>query len=143
VHIRIFIATFLLLATLRPISTAAEGALAIGLPANVAKEGVALGWAVNFATKAEAELEALKECLAHMNAPASTRALCKVTERVHDQCVGIALDPKDGTPGVGWAIAADSKTAQSQAMAKCSATAGPSRRDFCVPKQTRCDGSAK
>jgi hypothetical protein len=141
-RIKIFIATFLLVATLRPIPTLAEAAMAVGLPSDVAKGGVAIGRAWNYATKGEAEAEALKRCLAYLDAPASTRALCKVTESFHDQCAAIAIDPKAGTPGIGWAIAADSKTAESQAMTKCLATAGASRRNFCVLLKTSCDGSA-
>src|ERR1700674_1170466 len=76
----------------------AEGALAIGLPNDVAKEGIALGW--------------------NTNSPTSS---------FHDQCVAGAEDPDPGTPGVGWAVAADKKTAQQRALAMCKAKSPPVR----------------
>jgi hypothetical protein len=142
-RIAIFMAALLLVATPRATPALAEAAIAVGLPADVAKGGVAIGRAWNYSTKGEAEAEALKRCLAYLDAPAATRALCKVIESFHDQCAAIGIDPKAGTPGIGWAIAADSKTAENQAMAKCLATAGSNRRQFCILLKTSCDGSAK
>jgi hypothetical protein len=126
-------------AILWPNPSAADGALAIGLPSNVAKQGLAMGFGINFPNKGEAEARALKECLGFKDAPAATRAFCKVVETFKDQCLAIALDPKYGTPGVGWAVAADEQAAGKTALQKCVATAGPSRRDFCKVLISKCD----
>ena len=138
---RTVIAILVFLAALRPIPSVAEGAIAVGLPGDVAKDGVAVGRAWNYATKAEAEDRALKNCRNYMDAPASTRSLCKITGSFHDRCAALAIDPKAGTPGIGWAIAASSKMAEDQAMEKCHATAGLSRRQACVLMKTGCDGN--
>jgi hypothetical protein len=53
------------------------------------------------------------------------------------------MDPKDATPGVGWAIAPSLKAASRGALAKCVATAGSGRRDACKVTHAKCDGSAK
>lgn len=118
----------------------ADGALAIGLPANVAQEGVAMGYAVNHKTRAEAEARALQECKQSPGAPESTRELCKVIQSFSSECVSIAMDPGDGTPGVGWAVTASRQTAETTAMARCLETAGPDRQQFCQTQVTRCDG---
>jgi uncharacterized protein DUF4189 len=119
----------------------AEGAVAIGLPANVAKNGIALGDAVNYATRDAAAAKALKNCRAFQGAPVAVK-LCKLEQIFHRQCLAYAMDPKPGTPGVGWAIASDQAAAEKQAMAKCAATAGPDRRTACeVSGKTPCDTS--
>jgi Domain of unknown function (DUF4189) len=123
---------------------AADGALAVGLPKDVAAEGFAYGFALNKSSPAEANQKALDDC----KTPAQgvdkrAQALCAVVQTFHNQCFAVAMDPKDATPGVGWAVA-DSKDAAGQAaMAKCVATAGDDRRDFCKVTHTDCDGAAK
>jgi hypothetical protein len=126
-----------------PQAVTAEGALAIGLPADVAKEGVAFGWAVGYPTRQRAEAEALEKCRNFQGAPPSTRGLCKLFKSFDGQCFAIALDPQDGTPGVGWAIAANQKAAENNAMDACLATAGANRRNFCQVSATRCDERAR
>jgi Domain of unknown function (DUF4189) len=124
--------------------SAADGALAVGLPADVAKQGVALGYSANHATAAEARNAALDQCRTTKLAPEGARALCKIIQEFRNKCVAVAIDPKDGTPGVGWAVASDLNTTKSQAIAKCRDTAGAGRRDACqVNEPTYCDGSAK
>ncbi len=123
-----------------PSAGAAEGALAVGLPADVAKEGVAMGWVINSANEGAARAKALEFCLDFKEAPASTRALCKVVQTFRNECVAIALDPEAGTPGVGWAIAASVQTAEQEAMSACLATAGRDRQKFCKVTVSRCDG---
>lgn len=118
----------------------AEGALAIGLPADVAKQGVAMGWVINYPTREEAHAQALRHCREFKDAAEATRGLCKVIEAFRDRCVAIALDPEYGTPGVGWAVAASQPTAERSAMDKCLATAGRDRQAFCRVTITRCDG---
>ena len=50
------------------------------------------------------------------------------------------MDPKAGTPGVGWSIAVEKADAESRAVANCKSTAGSDRRDFCVVQESKCDG---
>jgi hypothetical protein len=123
-----------------PHAGAAEGALAIGLPGDVAKEGVAIGWVINSDSEGTAQERALRVCNEFKDAPATTRALCKVMKTFRGECVAIALDPEAGTPGVGWAVAVSMQAAESDAMAGCSATAGAARRQFCKVTVLRCDG---
>ena len=121
----------------------AEGAVAAGMPADVAAQGVAFGWVVGYKTRQEAEREALKQCHDFKEAPESTRALCAVMRTFTNECLSIALDPEAGTPGVGWAILPTSQAANSKAMADCRATAGRDREKFCKVTSSRCDGTAK
>jgi hypothetical protein len=127
-----------------PITAAAFGALAVGEPVDIAKRGVAVGFARNFATKAEAEAQALKKCLGFQGAPPDTRALCKVVKTFEKLCFAIALDPKAGTPGFGWSIGATRAEAERSAMNKCNNTAGKGRQKFCQVnvKEAGCDGEA-
>jgi hypothetical protein len=130
----------LALAALWPMAAAAEGALAVGMPADVAKQAIAIGHAVNYATRAEAEAVALEACRRTEGAPQSTRDLCKVISSFTGECFAIALDPEEATPGVGWEVAATRSAAQIGAMARCRYTAGARRQDFCQIAITRCDG---
>ena len=45
-----------------PHAGAAEGALAIGLPGDVAKDGVAIGWVINSDSERTAQERALRVC---------------------------------------------------------------------------------
>ena len=126
-------------AVLRPDMGRADAALAVGLPADVAKQGIAMGYALNHATKEAAQAEALKRCREFRDAPQSTRDLCKIVENFRDRCVAIALDPDIGTTGLGWAVAKKQEMAEEIAMEKCVDTAGKKRRDFCRVTFTRCD----
>jgi hypothetical protein len=121
---------------------AADGALALGIPVSVAKEGFSYGTAYNRATPEEARSVALEGCKTNKDGSKQSQALCRVFDTFKDKCVSIAMDPKAGTPGVGWAIAADGATADKQAVANCVATAGPTRRDACKMTTRRCDGTA-
>lgn len=122
-----------------PRPAVAEGALAIGLPADVAQEGVAFGYTVNFESQEKASTVALEHCRTTKDSTAAARALCKVVKTFHHQCVAIAMDPKDGTPGVGWAVAATKPEAEKQALNACIATAGESRRGACQVSISVCD----
>ena len=55
-------AALLLAAAGLPHPALAEGALAIGLPKDVSKEGIALGWNINSPNSAEAQRKALEGC---------------------------------------------------------------------------------
>ncbi len=121
-----------------PSPAAAYGALAVGLPSDVAESGFSYGVAVNYSTRDEAARAALESCRATKAAEA--RSLCSLVNTFHGQCATVAMDPRDGTPGVGWAIADYRQEAEIQALARCVATAGESRRDACQVMVTRCDG---
>jgi hypothetical protein len=117
-------------AVLYPNSGRAEGALAIGQPPNIVKDGYAFGIASNYSTKEEATSNALELC--RNTKSQGSRVLCKVIRSFKNECAAVAMDPKDGTPGAGWAVEATQEKAEENALAECRATAGPSRRQFCV-----------
>jgi hypothetical protein len=97
----------------------AYGALAIGgNTAEAATKGIAVGISKNYATKEEAEAEAVKRCLAYRDAPAETVALCKLVEDFSHEWVVIALDPVEHT-GLGWSIDVYKMTAERNAMDQC------------------------
>src|SRR3954471_15544658 len=105
-----------------PLTAAAHGALAIGLPDDVAKKGLAVGYSYVYGNREEAEARAMKECASFVDAPPETRALCRIVERFANECVVIALDPDPGTPGAGWAVGG--RTAATElAMKRCVDTA--------------------
>jgi lipoprotein NlpI len=126
---------------LSPRFAAAEGALAVGLPPDVAKGGFASGYSYNAKTKEAARQTAMDYC---RKAPTNEKAksLCKVIDTFSDRCVAVSMDPKAGTPGVGWGIGDDLRAAESQALSRCEATAGPGRRAACVVTESNCDGQA-
>ena len=55
------------------------------------------------------------------------------------ECYAVSFDPKPGTPGAGWAIAATKETAEERALENCKATAGAARREFCKIEESKCD----
>jgi len=124
---------------LRPDTGNADAALAVGLPADVAKQGVAMGYALNYDSKEAAQAEALKRCRAFRDAPQATRDICKIVENFRDRCMAIALDPDAGTTGLGWSVSKKQELAEELAMERCADTAGKKRRDFCRITFTRCD----
>jgi hypothetical protein len=123
-----------------PASAQADGAIAIGLPSDVAMHGVAVGTSWNYTSQEAARARALEECLSFPDASADTRKLCKVIQTFVRECVAIALDPDAGTPGFGWAVALPQSAAEDAAMQACRMTAGASRQKFCRVTTTRCDG---
>lgn len=133
----------LIAALAAPAPALSEGAIAVGMPADVGKEGVAFGWVINSRSRQDAERESLKQCHDFQDAPKSTRALCTVMRTFKNECFAIALDPEPGTPGVGWAVLPSKAAADSKAMADCRATAGRSRESFCKVTSSRCDGTAR
>jgi hypothetical protein len=123
----------------------AAGATALGLPADIAKDGVAIYTYVNARTFDDAKKKALEGCKTLQGASPTSRGLCKVVATFENQCVAQALDPENGTPGFGWAMARNSRMAREQALSNCRDTAGPNRQSACmIPEQSLwCDGSAK
>jgi hypothetical protein len=68
--------------------SSAEGALAVGVPADVAKQGFAYGVTTDSASADEAHTLALKAC--RDPAPAKSElasALCTLVSTFHDQCM--------------------------------------------------------
>jgi hypothetical protein len=125
---------------LRPTAGHADAALAIGVPPDVARQGLAVGYALNFPSKEAAQAEALKRCREFRDAPEATRSLCRIVENFRNRCIAIAMDPDAGTTGVGWAVDREQVLAEEFAMERCIETAGKRRRSFCRVTFTRCDG---
>lgn len=126
----------------------AFGALAVGVPPDVSKDGFAYAMQVNAASEQEASDSALNTCrgtstdpnvVVHSQSSTEARAVCTVVETFSHQCVVVAEDPAAGTPGVGWAIAPTLEVATQQALANCRATAGESRQQFCAVDSQSCD----
>ena len=116
------------------------GALAVGQTASVAKDGIAMGTAWNHATAEEANNLALGNCQKWKDKGAPrAAALCRVIATFHQECYAVALDPKPGTPGAGWAIAPDKESADERALAHCKLTAGSDRESFCEVSESNCD----
>ncbi len=118
----------------------ADAALAVGRPADVAKQGLAMGWAVDYASKEAAEKEALARCREFREAPHATRDLCRIVQTFSDACLALALDPDLGTTGVGWGVHRNRDWAEDAAMEKCAEASTPKRRGSCRVTLTRCDG---
>jgi uncharacterized protein DUF4189 len=131
----------------------AEGAVAEGIaPGGVAK-GYGISIRVDRPNKDTARADALAGCrkgpektaagaaLDSGNAMARTR--CEVVTTFSNKCAAVALDPKDGTPGAGWATGDTQKDADEEAVARCRNAAGADRRAFCKVIDRLCDGTAK
>ena len=127
------------LATLGSHHARAEGALALGVTGDIAKDGYSIGINVNSKTVQEAGDNALSYCKSH--GAQQTEAKCQLVTTFHHQCAAEAQDPKPGTPGAGWAIANDKASAEKMAMTICFATAGKTRTDQCKVVVSVCDES--
>lgn len=121
----------------------AFGAIAVAEPADVARDGYSSGISYGFKAEKEAEDRALRECQESQEAPSSTRRLCKLIRTFNNQCVAVALDPKAGTPGAGWAIADTLANARKDAIQNCEQTAGRDRQGECRVTAEGCDGKAR
>ncbi len=137
----LFLPALLLACAAAPPGTArADAALAVGLPEDVGRLGLAMGWAFNYPTKQRAQAEALRRCRAYQDAPQSTKDLCRIVESFRRSCLAVAWDPENGTTGVGWAVDKSQKEAEDLAMDACMETSDKKRREFCRISVTRCDG---
>lgn len=128
----------LAIGALLPHQTMAMGAFAAGIPDDIAAQGVAVGTGYNYSTRAKSEERALAECRKR-DAPQSTLALCKIMAHFDNQCLAVSLDPKDGTPGFGWAVGPTKSAASAEALQICRQTAGPGRAAYCEESQINCD----
>jgi hypothetical protein len=130
-----------------------EGAIAEGIAPGGVIKGYAISLRSNRPDKDAARSDALAGC---QKAPehvasgarpdagqAKARAQCEVVVTFTNKCASLALDTKDGTPGAGWAIGDSQNQADEEALARCRAVAGTSRRDFCKVTNQLCDGTAK
>jgi len=127
------------LASLRPHGAAAEGAIALGITGDIAADGYSIGINVNSNTEQEARDAALNWCRSH--GAKDTEDKCQILITFHRQCAAEAQDPKPGTPGAGWAVAADKETAEKMAMTTCFATAGKDRVGDCKIVSSVCDAN--
>src|SRR6185437_5455137 len=128
----------------QPHRAAAEGAIAVGQPKDVAKEGYAYAYSTGKADMPTARTEALDACRKPGNGKSPQgRKLCKVVGTFTNECIAVAMDPKAGTPGVGWAIGGTLQLAEAQAVTRCKATAGAGRGEYCKIDNSRCDGEKK
>ncbi|MGH6992368.1 MAG: DUF4189 domain-containing protein [Caulobacteraceae bacterium] len=132
-----------LIAVFAPAAAAAASAFAAGVPDDVAGQGLALGEAHNYPTREEAEARALADCRQAPNSTPTARSLCKIVDHFDDRCLGLSMDPKDGTPGWGWSIADASDAAHDGALAMCRASSSADRAPYCIITSTNCDGRGK
>jgi hypothetical protein len=121
-------------------SARADGALAVGSTADVVKDGIAVGTSINYETADKALEAALKRCKDYKPAPKAA-GMCRSVGTFKNECYAVSFDPKEGTPGAGWAIAPTKELAEERALANCQVTAGESRREFCKIEESKCDGN--
>jgi Domain of unknown function (DUF4189) len=120
---------------------AAEGALAIGITGDIAKDGYSIGIATNNGTEDGAKKAALDHCKTHGGE--ASQARCEIVLSFENLCVAEAEDPQPGTPGAGWSVGTDKPAAEKLAMTMCLATAGKSRMQYCKVVSSICDGKAQ
>jgi hypothetical protein len=118
----------------------AYGAIAVGTTGSIKQDGIAYGYSRNFPTEAEANERALKECREFPAASSKATGNCSIRTTFRNECYAVANDPKDGTPGTGWSVAADKETASVRALAACKASAGRDREQYGVVETSKCDG---
>jgi len=122
----------------------AEGVLVVGITKDVARDGFVIGYSVNKATLAEARDRAMNSCRnARVDNADAAKKACKVVAEFRDKCVAIADDPKNGTTGFGWAVAASRAEAINQALDMCRKASSSARAAFCRPAHASCDGTAQ
>jgi hypothetical protein len=120
----------------------ADGAIAIGVPSSVAKQGVAQGYSIRAKSPEDARRVAMGYCGEEKKSSKTAAGLCKVITVFQDLCVAFALDPKPGTPGYGWGLGPDKPAAEKAAVAMCLDNAGADRQQYCVATASDCDGTA-
>src|ERR1700684_906241 len=95
------------------------GAIAEGISPTGVIHGYSYGIHSNAPNADAAKAAALGACKATPDkvADPKARARCAVVSTFTNKCAAIALDPKAGTPGVGWAIGDTQKRADDEALA--------------------------
>jgi hypothetical protein len=131
-------------------SSLADGAIAIGIAPGGVTKGYATGYSINEPNEEAARKAAVNLCRkSHAEGnvdeivTSTATSRCQVVETFRNKCWSNALDPKAGTPGVGWALADTQEAADAEALKKCRNTAGPARQSFCIVGDRKCDGTAK
>lgn len=134
------VSLFMIVALL-PSQAKAAGAVAVGQVGGFSYSAI-----VDSSDAAAASQTAVEHCRSTKDAKNNDtlKGDCKVIQTFSNKCAAMAWDPAPnyGTVGVGWAVADDLATAQSEAISKCKASAKPGRADSCVVNKTNCDGSA-
>jgi hypothetical protein len=102
-------------------SLCAHGALAVGVPESVAKDGISVGFAWNAPSSDLARIDAIRSCLDLKTAPAKARALCNVITTFRYQCFSVAMDAPGGD-GWGWAVERSLPEAERRALQACKST---------------------
>jgi Domain of unknown function (DUF4189) len=123
----------LLITMALPSLSRAHGALAIGIPENIALHGFSIGFAWDKPNADIARVDALRTCLDLQTATLQARGLCRVVTTFSRQCLSIANDP--GGSGWGWGVDPSGARAQSKALASCVSTV----RKSCSIAATQCD----
>jgi hypothetical protein len=123
-------------AALFPAIALAHGALAIGMPTSVEREGFAYGVAWDYEQQSAASERALTRC---RDEDVVAKNHCRVLKVFTHECVAVVLDPDPGTPGVGWAFGKTRESAIADAMKMCHETAGAPRRQYCAVSNAQCD----
>ena len=129
------------------------GAIAEGIAPGGVSQGYAISMRADKPDANTARAEALAGCRKGPERVASgalpdagqakARGKCEIVTTFSNQCAAVALDPKDGTPGAGWATADTQQQADDEALSRCQSTAGDDRRDFCKVTNQLCDGTAR
>ena len=132
----------------------AHGAIAVGVPARGPYYGFSWGAAADAASVDEGTTRAVRICRGqdpvYRASPKAdlteAQSRCTVVGTFKDQCAGMAfngeVEQNIAATAYGWAIAFDSNTVNSQALARCEAMrAGRGRT--CHFDAFICDGNAK
>ena len=123
-------------AALLPTVATGHGALAVGLPTSVEREGFAYGVAWDHEQQSAASERALTRC---REEDVVAKNHCRVLKVFTRECVAVAMDPDPGTPGIGWAFGPTKDAAIADAMKMCQQTAGAPRREYCKVSNAQCD----
>jgi Domain of unknown function (DUF4189) len=119
----------------------AAGAIAVGVPPDVAKQGISMGFSTNRDTMDHAKARSMTLC--KISGSLISGILCQVVATFENKCVAVAIDPQVQTSGFGWAVADTEQASKNNALFKCNATAGPNRENACKITDSYCDRSAK
>ncbi len=124
-------------------SGVADGAVAIGIAPGGVIRGYAAGSSQNLPNEDEARRGAIRACRKSYSSSAAAQERCEVVSTFRNKCVSFAVDPENGTPGAGWAVAETQVDADAEALNRCRSTAGTARQSFCVVTDRHCDGTAR
>src|SRR5262249_27279818 len=121
-----------------PAPVMAASALAVGVT-DKPGDGIAYGYAFNYDTGEAAMGTARNGCRGYKEAPKAT-PFCRIIGSVRKGCIAVAFDPKDDSPGMGWAVHEERAVAEGRALDNCRAAAPPERKQFCRIDLLKCDG---